>query len=364
VAVTDRDLAAIVSLFRPLSGACRVTPVPGGHIHESWRVDLGRESLLLQRINRRVFRDVAGLMANVVSLTEHLASRQRAAEIGVATPSLVRTAANESHLIDGRGGCWRMLTWIPGATIRTGSAAPDVAREAARAFGEFLRVLSSYQGSPLIETIPRFHDSAWRFEQLDRAAGADRMHRAASASAEVEAILRHRPLAAVLAAAVDSGTIPRRLVHNDAKIGNVVFDEAGRTARAVIDLDTVMPGASVHDFGDLVRSTVTGLAEDEPHIDRLDARPELFAAVASGFLAGAGDVLAPAERSHLVTGARLITLEQAARFLTDYLEGDRYYQIERPDHNLVRARVQLALYRSLTDRQPLFERLVADCPTP
>ncbi|HUL75775.1 MAG TPA: phosphotransferase, partial [Vicinamibacteria bacterium] len=183
--------------------------------------------------------------------------------------------------------------------------------------------------------------------------------RAASCRSEIEALLDRRPLASALALAAARGEIPVRPTHNDAKIANVLFDDASGEALCVVDLDTVMPGLSLHDFGDLARSTVSDSEEDERDLSRVSVRVPVFAALARGFVEGAGDALSPAERALLVTGAEVIVYEQAIRFLADHLDGDRYYRTTRPGHNLDRARTQVRLLEGLEKAGPDLRLIVS-----
>jgi hypothetical protein len=230
---------------------------------------------------------------------------------------------------------------------------------AARAFGSFSRVMSE---PPLClrEILPGFHDTRERLTALRTAANRDLAGRAPASRTEIEAILRERTLAASIPSLLGSGELPMRVAHNDAKLANLLFDTASPAVPAVIDLDTVMPGSPLHDFGDLVRSMVTGAAEDAEDPRSVQVRHDYFAAIVRGFLAGTGTLLTARERSLLVTAARSIALEQAARFLTDHLDGDRYFPVTVEGQNLRRARTQLALFEGLTRDAEHLESIVAD----
>jgi Ser/Thr protein kinase RdoA (MazF antagonist) len=214
----------------------------------------------------------------------------------------------------------------------------------------------------LHETIPHFHDTPARLATLERAVMADSTGRVGDAGPEIEAILDRRPLARALEDRVAGGELALRPTHNDAKIANVLFDATTGQPLCVVDLDTVMPGLAPHDFGDMVRSMVSDAAEDERDPTRVEVRVPVFEALARGFTAAAGAALSPLERSQLPTGALVITLEQAARFLADHLEGDRYYRISRPGHNLDRARTQLRLLESLEAHGAGLQRIVDSLP--
>jgi Ser/Thr protein kinase RdoA (MazF antagonist) len=300
-------------------------------------------------------------MDNVSRVTGHVTARLRAA--GVAdwrrrTLVLVPARTGADWVRDGEGAAWRLFSFITGALVRERAERPADALGAGRSFGEFLRLLADYHGAPLTETIPGFHDTAARFERLEQAVRKDVRRRVAGARLQIELAMNQRPLADVLPPLLRSGAVPIRIAHNDAKLANVLFDEQTGEPLCVVDLDTVMPGSALYDFGDLIRSVTSPTREDEEDLLQVGVRVPLFEALARGYIETAGAVLTPAERGHLVFAGRLITLEQAVRFLTDHLEGDRYYRIARPEHNLVRARTQLRLYESLTRGEAELQEII------
>lgn len=360
-----RRVAQVLAEFRLEGEPAWAAPWPGGHINESWRVECrtgdGVATYLLQRLNATVFPDPARVMDNVVAVVRHC--EKRLVELGVRDRSrrTLRLAPLRDggwwHR-DGDGACWRVFDFIPDARVRYWADEPEHAREAARAFGMFLQLMDGYAATPLAETIPGFHDTARRLRNLESAARDDPHGRAAAARVEIDACLAAADLAAVLPPLLERGGIPRRVAHNDAKIANVLLDADSGEALTVIDLDTVMPGTALYDFGDLVRSLASPTDEDERDLARVGVRPAFFEAIVRGFLGAAGEAITAAERERLVFAGRLITLEQAIRFLTDHLGGDRYYRVSRPGQNLDRARTQLALFRSLTERAGELEEIV------
>jgi Ser/Thr protein kinase RdoA (MazF antagonist) len=325
-------------------------PFAGGHINASWLVRRGTERRFLQRINARVFPDPRQVMANVTAVTAHV----RACGESVTCPAPLRTQSGRPWLEDESGDIWRCTEFVDAdARLTVGSA--HEAREAAFAFGAFARMLSTYEGPPLPETIPGFHDTAARLRQLEQAVATDPLGRVPAVRSDIEALRRRAPLANLLPPRMAAGAVPSRLAHNDAKIANVLFDRASGRARWVVDLDTVMPGSLLHDFGDLVRSSVSRATEDAASPA---AEPELFEALAEGFLRGMGDTPTTTELELLESAGRLITFGQAVRFLTDHLQGDTYYRIDRPGQNLERARSQLALLQSLEAHAGAFQATV------
>ena len=362
---TRDDAVAVLARFAVPGELASLEPHTSGLINHSWlaRFDApgGRRRYLLQQINRHVFHHPEEVMENMERVTRHVAlhlSREGVRDVERRVLSLVRTREGGTDHRDDAGETWRLVPWIDGTRPIERARTEGEARETARAFGRFLAQLRDLPGPPLHETIVAFHDTPARLATLERAVAADRILRSASCRAEVEALLDRRAIASALALPASRGEIPVRPTHNDAKIANVLFDEATGEALCVVDLDTVMPGLSLHDFGDLARSGVSDSAEDESDLSRVAVRVPFFEALARGFGEGAGDALSPAERSLLATGAEVIVYEQAIRFLGDHLDGDRYYRTTRPGHNLDRARNQIRLLEELEARGPELRRIV------
>jgi aminoglycoside phosphotransferase (APT) family kinase protein len=316
----------------------------GGHINDSFRVDAPRGAFLLQRLNPRVFPAALSVMENVAHVTAHCAAK---ANTRWRMPALVGTPDGRPWALDEFGATWRMFRFVE-ATVTETATTPAHAREAGRAFGAFTATLAGYDGPPLHETIRGFHNTPARFAQLEDAARRDPRGRLAGAKVELDALLAERAVGEVIPDLLRQGELPVRTTHNDAKIANVLFDDRG-CAIGVVDLDTVMPGSPLFDVGDMIRSMASAAAEDERDLARVTVRPDFVDALLEGYLAEAGAVLTPRERSLLLFAGRAITLEQAVRFLTDHLDGDRYYRVTRAGQNLDRARAQFVLYRGLTE---------------
>jgi hypothetical protein len=325
---------------------CR--PVRGGHINETWRAG----PWVLQRMNPDVFPDGKAVMENVLAVTRRLAERSGSR----AGLRLVPTCDGRWWHTGPDGAIWRLFAFVAGDSFEV-APTPAHAEGAARAFGEFARTMAD-PILPLHVTMPGFHDSRRRLAALAASADRDAAGRATDARGEIDAILAEHEVAAVIPDLLASGQLPLRVAHNDAKIANVIFETGSSAALAVIDLDTTMPGSPLHDFGDLVRSMVSPAAEDAADPETVLIRHDYFARIARGFLAGAGGLLTSSEREMLLTAARSIALEQAARFLTDHLDGDRYYAVTLPAQNRARARTQLALYRRLSAERDHLEALI------
>jgi Ser/Thr protein kinase RdoA (MazF antagonist) len=235
---------------------------------------------------------------------------------------------------------------------------PDQAYEAGRAFGCFQKLLADLPASSLHETIPFFHHTPRRFAKFKEVLEKDSQARAGGASDAIAFVLKREPMVSVITKALEDGSLPLRITHNDTKINNVLFDNKTGKAICVIDLDTTMPGSALYDFGDMVRTTTSFAAEDEKDLAKVRMEKEMFRALAAGYLEEAGDFLTDKELELLVFSGELITFTIGLRFLTDYLEDDVYFRIHRPGHNLDRARVQFALVKSMEDQEKEMEECI------
>lgn len=367
ITVDQTELRDVLRSFGLGGGPPGLTPHQGGHINHSWRVTLGGATYLLQRLNPEVFPDGDAVMANLVRVTTHLAQAVR--EEGLPQPErrvlrLHRTPAGAARVQGADGALWRLFDFLPGTRTLIRVTTTTEAREVGLAFGLFQRLLSTYRGPRLVETIPGFHDTRRRIVALEQAAREDIAGRADQVGAELDFARARTSLAEVFPPLTERGELPERIAHNDAKCSNVLLDAMTGTALAVVDLDTVMPGTGLYDFGDLVRSLTSPTDEDEPDLSRVGVRIPLFEAVARGFLEGVADRLTAVERAHLVTAGELLTYEQGVRFLTDYLNGDAYYRTDRPAQNLERCRTQFRLLETLEVERGQLEAVVAKLGRP
>ena len=362
---TLADLKAVTAQFRIPGRFLEGSLYGNGHINATFaatfRRGATRKRYVLQCINAHIFREPLRLMENVARVTRHIRRKLEAAGVQDTTRrvlTLVETRAGAVCLVDPEGRVWRCYLFVEGASSLDIIQTPAQAHAAARAFGAFQRLLMDYDGPRLFETIPRFHDTCARVEALKQALAEDRCGRAAAVAPELRQLLDREALADSLLSLQAAGGIPERITHNDTKLNNVMFDEATGEGICVIDLDTVMPGLSLFDFGDLVRFAANTGAEDEADLAKVDVALPVFEAIVQGYIAGAGAILANAEWDNLVFAARLITYEIGIRFLTDYLDGDEYFKIKYPEHNLVRARNQFRLVDRIEAAAGAMEEIV------
>jgi hypothetical protein len=310
------------------------------------RTPVGARRYLLQRVNTEVFPAPEPVMDNLLRVTTYL--RRKLAERGATEPDrrvLRVVAARDSRAwrVDDLGRWWRTYAFVEGTRSFDRPPSPETARRAAAAFGGFIADLADLPGPRLHETLPGFHDSPARYRALEAAAEADPLGRTASVGAELRALESRRDLLGVLQGAAARGEVPERVAHNDTKLNNVLFDAATGEALCVVDLDTVMPGLALYDYGDLVRSAASEAPEDARNPGAVRLSLPLHRAVTQGWLEPMAPLLTPGEAELLPLAPIVVTLELAARFLTDYLGGDRYFRTAYPGHNLDRCRAQLAL---------------------
>jgi hypothetical protein len=305
--------------------------------------------VVLQAINSHVFKDPKAVMRNVERVTSHINSRvlSRQKDLGGQTLNLLPGRDGGSWAEDEEGIIWRCYNFIEGCVTYDIVQTPRQAYQAAHAFGAFQDLVSDLDSKLIEETIPNFHNTPSRFARLMEVARADPAGRMAKVAAEFDFICERKPMTNRLLDLAAAGEIPVRITHNDTKINNVMIDAITDEAVCVIDLDTVMPGLALYDFGDLVRAAVSPAAEDETELTKVCVRLPFYEAIVEGYLKSAADFLNPVEIQHLPFSAKLITLELAIRFLTDHIEGDVYFKTKHPEHNLDRCRNQLHLLKSM-----------------
>lgn len=327
-----------------------------GHINSTYMVNTDNgHRYILQCINQYVFTDPKAVMENVGAVVSYL--RERVEDPKEVLNFLVSDTDTYYH-VDESGEYWRCYEFADGICLEAPESDQDF-YESAIAFGRFQELLKEFPAETLHETIPMFHNTVNRYRLFRQALQADRVGRAASVKEEIAFITEREEEAGTLVRLLECGQLPLRVTHNDTKLNNVLLDGKTRKAMCVLDLDTVMPGSSLYDFGDSIRFGAATAAEDEPDLSKMEMNLNLFRVYTAGYLAACRS-LTKKETELLPLGAKIITLELAVRFLTDYLDGDRYFKTEYPEHNLVRARTQLKLVADMEAKWEQMQNIVAE----
>jgi hypothetical protein len=341
-------------------------PFGSGHINDTYAVTYSQADkpvrYIHQRINAFVFKQPQTLMENIDRVTRHQHDKLKAqgtSELSRACLQLVGAMDGRPYFVDEEGRYWRTYRFIENAHTYDVIQRPQQAYEAAVAFGRFQKTLVDLPGERLHETIPDFHNTKTRFAALEDAVSSDPCHRRATCRPEIDFALQRKRNAAVIVDLINSEELPERITHNDTKLNNVMLDDLTHEGICVIDLDTVMPGSSLYDFGDLVRSSTSPAAEDEIDLTLVTCQMHMFEALAKGYLSETCDFLIEKEKELLVFACRLITFENGMRFLTDYLCDDPYFKTGYPQHNLVRCRTQFQLMAEMERLESQMTDIVA-----
>jgi len=353
------NVRAVARQFQIVGEFLSAEPYGSGHINDTYCAVYNQGGApvryILQRINHNVFKTPVALMENVQRVTAHLAGKV-ADEPDNSRRVLTLIPARDGRAwhCDADGNHWRTYVFVEKARTYDAIETPKQAFEAAKAFGRFQKLLTDLPAPRLHDTIPDFHHTPRRFERLEKALAADAVNRAQFAKKEIEFALKHKPITGQLLAA----GLPERVTHNDCKLNNVMLDDATGEGTCVIDLDTVMPGLVLYDFGDMVRTSTSPAREDERDLSKVKMQFPMFEALVRGYLQTAAEFLTPAERQHLVVSGKIITFEIGIRFLTDFLEGDTYFKVHRDNHNLDRCRTQFRLVESIEQQETEMTQLV------
>ncbi len=327
-----------------------------GHINDTYCVTYNQSGTsvkyLFQRVNHNLFKDVPGLMSNVSRICEHMQTvlkKKGCTDASRRSLSLIKTRAGLNFL-EHQQNYWRIYLFIEDATGYDIVENENQAYEAAKAFGEFQKCLVELPGDRLVETIPDFHNSRKRFKALETALADDTQDRAKACMPEIEWALENKGLADALLDLFEKGLIPERVTHNDTKLNNVLINNQSQKAICVIDLDTLMPGLALYDFGDLVRTSTSPAAEDEKDLNKVKMQIHFFEALIKGYLESAGGFLNEHEINNLPIAGMTITYTIGLRFLTDFLQGDTYFKTSHANHNLERCRTQFKLVQSMQEQ--------------
>jgi len=355
----NHNFPAIWSQFQICGEFLDAAPCGSGHINDTYCVNVDqagtRVRYLLQRINHRIFKNPVALMDNIQRVTAHLAEKL-SAETDRCRRALtvIPSRAGPPFVLDQNGNYWRAYLFIEKARTYDAVESTSQAFEAAKAFGRFQKVLADFPAPRLSDTIPDFHHTPQRFAALENAIERDAVNRAQLAQPEIHFALSHQAMVGVLLDA----NLPERVTHNDTKLNNVMIDDATGEGICVIDLDTVMPGLVLYDFGDMVRTTTSPAKEDEKDLSKVRMQFPMFEALVRGYLTATAGFLTPMEKKLLPFSGKLITFEIGLRFLTDFLAGDTYFKVHRENHNLDRCRTQFKLVESIEQQEEEMNRLV------
>jgi len=338
-----------------------------GHINTTCIVTLDDKGVaknyVMQKINKNVFKKPEDVMENISGVTEFI--RKKLSRQGKSSDRRVLkflpAQDGKYYTIDENGDYWRIYEYVDRSVTFDSTEDMSVLEETGKAFGEFQQLLADYPSSELQDIIPNFHNTPKRYETFRSTVKANPVGRADSVQDEISAYLRLRDMASEMQRMLDRKELPLRVTHNDTKCNNVLFDEKTREHLCVIDLDTVMPGLAGFDFGDAIRFGANTCDEDEKDTSKVKIDMKKFEAFTRGFISQVGDSLTPAELRTLPLGAITMTTECGLRFLTDYIDGDNYFGTSYPEHNLDRARCQLALAQDMVRNYDLMNSIVAKC---
>jgi thiamine kinase-like enzyme len=342
----------------------RAIPFGSGHINDTFLVETTFQKYVIQRINHDVFKNPAQVMENIALVCEH--QKHKLTTLGQSTDRKVLevirakqyTGTEKLFIQDEQHNFWRAYLFVPDTATFDVVKDEKQAYQAGKGFGKFQRLLADLNPILLHDTIPNFHNLSWRYEQLESAIQKDLVGRVKSVKTDIDFALAHTQVAVDLANYLQDGSLPLRVTHNDTKINNVLMDKNTGEAVCVIDLDTVMAGSLIYDFGDLVRTSVSLVAEDETNLDKVQIRMNIFEKLAEGYLSEAQHFMTEKEKSLLVFGGKMITLIMGVRFLTDYLSGDIYYKIKYENHNIDRCRTQFRLVAEIEKEENKMQEIV------
>lgn len=363
--ISEKQLKEVINVFQFEGKLLSIHPYGSGHINDTYILKfqigyMGTLNAILQRINKDIFKNTKELMENIVNITEYLKAKilENQGDIERETLNLIPTKIGKKYYIDSYGDYWRAFMFIQDASCYDLVEDKEDFYKSAVAFGHFQNLLSDYPVDTLYETIPRFHDTRLRFETFKKAVEKDIYNRAKYVKEEIAFALAREDMVDIFGNLQKNGEVPLRVTHNDTKLNNVLIDNKTRKGICVLDLDTVMPGLAMNDFGDSIRFGASTALEDEKDLEKVSCSMELFEVYVKGFLEGCAGKLTEKEIEMLPMGAKVMTFECGIRFLTDYLEGDHYYKIHREGHNIDRCRTQFKLVADMEKKWDTMHEIV------
>ena len=359
--MNDSDrLKNIVFQFISPDDNVEIKPLGKGHINDSYKVGSKGNEYVLQRINHHIFKNVPELQDNIFRVTNHIREKLEArgvTEIERKVLTLIPTHVGALYFKEDSGDYWRLMDYIKESKSYD-EINPELAYRAGMAFGEFQKMLADLPGDPLFETIPNFHNMEARLETFRASVKANKAGRLKEVAGLVKEIEDRAEEMCSPERMYREGILPKRTNHCDTKVNNILFDENDQVL-CVVDLDTVMPGYVLSDFGDFIRTGANTGAEDDRNLENVTVDLAIFEGYARGYLKNAASFLTDVEIGYLAFGAKLLTYMQMVRFFTDYIDGDTYYKIAYPDHNLVRTKAQFKLLQSLEENFGEMQRIVS-----
>ena len=354
-------LKEVVFQFIEQDDNVKIDPLGKGHINDSYKVESGNKEYVLQRINHNIFKNVHELQNNIYRVTSHIRAKLQAkgvSDVERRVLTLIPTHDGALYYKDSNGDYWRVTLFIKDSKSYE-EINSDLAYRAGMAFGDFQKMLEDIPGEPLFETIPNFHNMESRLEAFRESVNANRSGRLDEVADLVKEIEERAEEMCKAERLHREGKLPKRINHCDTKVNNVLFD-ADDHVLCVVDLDTVMPGYVLSDFGDFIRTGANTGAEDDKNLENVSVNLDIFEAYAKGYLKHAASFLTDIEIDNLAFGAKLLTYMQTVRFFTDYIDGDTYYKIAYPEHNLVRTKSQFKLSQSLEENFDKMRQIVRD----
>lgn len=337
-------------------------PCGNGHINSTFVAEREGDTYILQLINTNVFKNPTNMMNNICKVTEHIKGKviESGGDVEREVMNIITTNAGKNFFVASNGDTYRAYKFIKDSITIEGNPTPEEFSQAGYGFGRFQKYLADFPASELVETIEDFHHTPKRIEKLKESINTDRFNRVKNCEDIIEYILRNENEAGIVIDGLGSGDIPLRVTHNDTKLNNILFDTATRKAICVIDLDTVMPGSLLYDFGDAIRYGASTAAEDERNLDKVWVNLKLFEEFTSGFATVLGGSITKTEKELLPFSAKLLTYELVVRFLDDYLNGDTYFKIKYPEHNLIRTKNQMKICQDIESKLNDMHKIIKD----
>ena len=356
-----KEISSAFASFSRKGNIAEVEQITAGLINATYLIKTDAdEKYILQKINTFVFKDPEGLMNNIVGVTKHLNEKIRLAggDEKRETLNFIMSDSGKYYHLDSEGGAWRMYVYVDDAFTYNKAENSETLMSAGASFGRFMKLLADYPADTLSETIVNFHNTPSRYKDFLDAVEKDTAGRRAEVEKEIAFVTEREADTHRLTDLLRDGKLPLRVTHNDTKLNNVLFDKATNKSICVIDLDTIMPGLSLYDFGDSIRSGANAAKEDETDLDKIYVDLELFEGYVDGYLSETAESLTDEEINNLAFSAKLMTFECGIRFLTDYLNGDVYFRTAYEGHNLVRARNQFRLIETMEENMDKMQAIV------